>query len=137
MSEDEDVTVNRDLPVKLTTEDLERLGTEMSVVELEIKDLKDQVSGLNTTRRGKEGHRLELATTIDTGEETRSVECKWVESVAENVTRLIRQDTGEEVDSRTLTPDDLQQGLGIGGDPDNKQGEDGDDDEPTDTPTAA
>lgn len=127
---DEDDIVWRDLPCKLTDKDWKRLADEQSANSIKAEELKNRASALSSERLALFKDNLRLGYIIKTREETRQVECKWIESLAQNVTRLIRQDTDEEVDSRALTQDDLHTSLDFGDNPDNK-GTDGDDD-PTD-----
>ncbi len=150
---DEDDTVWRDLPCELNDKDWKRLADEQSANSLKADELKDRASALSAEKTTLLKDNLRVGRIVKAREETRQVKCNWIESLPENVTRLVRQDTGAEVESRTLRPDELQGGLGFGDDPNNKQGgsddagddatteaqdvngTDGDDDEPTDAPT--
>ena len=153
MTDDGDI-IWRDLPCELTDKDWKRLANEQSANSLKAVELKDKASALSAEKSALLKDNVRLGHIVKAREETRQVKCKWVESLPENVTRLIRQDTGDEVESRTLRADELQGGLGFGDDPNNKQGTDsddeadgptteaqdvngadGDDDDPSDAPT--
>lgn len=54
----------------------------------------------------KEARRLRAI--VKTGYEPRSVLCRWVDDWAHNVRRLIRQDTGETVEERTISAEEHQ-----------------------------
>lgn len=103
--------VNRDLPCKLTDAEKAELSEEMARAEIEIEDLKEQAKLLNTKKRKLEGHRNEIAHQVEDGEQKRSVVCSWQEDLPHNCTRLIRNDTGDVVEEKALTAEDLQEGL--------------------------
>jgi hypothetical protein len=48
------------------------------------------------------------------------VECKWIEEIKQNCFKLIRQDTGEQIDTRPMSGGDRQVGLGFDGDGDDE-----------------
>lgn len=116
--------VLRDLPVQLTEEDLAQKAKELADAELKVDGLKEEARGLNKDKRAAEGHRLELARIVESGEEERQVACRWIEYIEENCKRLVRQDNGNVVDEEALTADDHQQGLNLvpDGDDENDQG---------------
>lgn len=118
-------TEYRDLPVRLTESELAIKANEMSVERLKIKALKDRVGDLNDEKKIHEKQLLKLAEIVKAGEEDRQVECHWIESLEEGISRLVRQDTIEEVDSHILGPDELQKGLAFGDNPENMEPADG------------
>ena len=103
--------VHRDLPCKLSDGDRAELSDAMAKAELSIEALKAKVTELNAEKRGLEGHRNGLAHDVDEGTQDKSIECHWVEDLKQNVKRLIRQDTKEEVEKTALTADDLQEKM--------------------------
>lgn len=105
--------VLRDLPVQLTDVDLAQKAKELAEAELKVDALKEEAKGLNKNKRAAEGHRLELARIVESGEEERQVACRWIEHIDENCKRLVRQDTAEVVDEEALTAEDHQQGLNL------------------------
>lgn len=107
----------RELPCALTETELLEYGEEMAACELEAERLKDERKHINERIAAKVERRAELAHVIDAKAETRDVPCKWIEDFAHKCWNLIRQDTGEQVDQRTMSADDLQEDLFDGDDP--------------------
>lgn len=104
-------TTQRELPCELTAEQLIAHGEEMAQCELKIGELEDQRDDLNKHIKGLRGRRHELATMIDDGSEDRLVECRIEESLAENVRRVYRCDTGEKIEERALNANERQASL--------------------------
>jgi len=117
----EDV-VQRELPVKLTDVEMLERGDQLADLvqrHERVKAEKKRVdAGFNSDLKEIEAEQAGLARAIDTGTEDRLVRCHWVEDLEHNCRRLIRQDTGEEVDVEALTPDDLQEDLALEDDED-------------------
>ena len=103
--------VQRELPVRLTQTELLELGDKMSGIEIEIGRRKEDRKALNAQIHELSDERRKIAVLIDSGEETRLVRCTWIEDLAQNCKRLIRQDTGIEVDVQALTADDRQEAM--------------------------
>jgi predicted nuclease with TOPRIM domain len=103
----------RQLICKLTESEVKKRGEEMAACELEIDDLKEQRRGLNGKIADLATQRNKLAQVIDDAAESRMVDCVWIEDIKQNCADLIRQDTGEKVDTRPLTADDLQEALDL------------------------
>lgn len=103
----------RELMCKLTEGEIIARGDEMAKAELEIDRLKETRRGVNGQIADLSTRRNKLATIIEEGEEARAVDCTWIEDFAKNVVRLVRQDTGAEVDTRPMTADDRQESLGL------------------------
>lgn len=101
----------RQLLCKLTEDELRKRGDEMAMCELTIDDLKERRRGINGEIADHAAKRNKLAQIIDEGMEQRAVDCTWIEDLKQNCADLIRQDTGEKVDTRPLTADDLQTGF--------------------------
>jgi hypothetical protein len=112
---DTDVAVERELPCKLTESELLVRGNTMADCELKIDVLKGQRSGVNAEIRKEVRERNKLAHTIEAGVELRTVLCKWIGDYKQNVWHLIRQDTGDEVETRAMTAADRQTGLPLDG----------------------
>lgn len=103
--------VQRELPCKMSDADKASVLDDMAAAELGVENLKAEVRELNTKKRALEGHRNGLAHDVEMGTQEREVECLWVEDMAKNVKRLIRQDTQEVVEETALTLDDRMQDL--------------------------
>ena len=110
-SVDEDVAIERELPVKLTTDELLQRGEAMADCEFEIDKQKAVRKGVNAIIRAQTDERAKLAHVIESGVETRNVICKWIADYPLNMWRLVRQDTGQQVDSRPMTATDRQTGF--------------------------
>jgi len=80
----------------------------MSDAELEIERLQMQRKGLNGEIAALREQRNKLAHTIDTGRETRAVACRWEPDYQHSVTRCVRLDTGEMIEERVLTAEEMQ-----------------------------
>lgn len=96
----------RQLPVKLTKEELLARGDELASIELTIEELKAERSATQGKINEEIKKRKILSHTIDRGTEDRDVKCVWVEDFPKNVHRLKREDDGTEVDTRPMTADD-------------------------------
>lgn len=127
----------RELVRQLTEAELLARGEEMAKAELEQDKLKAERRGINGQIADLRASCAKLAEMIEAGEESRMVDCAWIEDLPQNRFKLVAQDTGEEIDSRALTAAELQGDLFGGastpmtsmgtGDPanDNADGEDG------------
>jgi hypothetical protein len=114
---EQDIEV-RELPCELTQTELLARGDAMADAELEIERYKLERSAVADKIKAKRAERRKLAGVIDSGIEQRDVRCVWIEDFAHNCFRLIRQDTGGEVDTCAMTADDRQEGLGFNVDED-------------------
>ena len=103
----------RPLECKLTEAEFKDRSDKMAAAELLIEQLKEQRKGVNGKIAAAATERGRLAHIIDTGLEQRAVECEWRDDYAKNVKRLVRLDTGVEVDTRPITADDRQTGLDL------------------------
>jgi hypothetical protein len=108
---DSDIAVERELPCKLTEVELLARGEAQAEAELKIEALKAERRELNRAINVQVDERNKLAHTIDSGLENRKVVCKWIADFEHNVWNLIRQDTGEQVEQRTMTAADRQGAL--------------------------
>ena len=106
-----EVPVERSLECKLNEKELLERGDRMAEAELEIEALKLKRSEFTRAINTQGSKRAALAHAIDAGIETRLVTCKWIQDFEHNVWRLIRQDTGVEVENRTMTSGDRQEAL--------------------------
>jgi hypothetical protein len=96
----------RRLEVKLTEAELLKRGDDMAAAECEIEKLKEERKALNVSIQNAAGTRAELAHTIERGTEEQPVQCEWRPDYPKNVFRLVRLDTGAEVDTRAMTADE-------------------------------
>lgn len=98
--------VLRDLPVKLTEAELLEKGDRIADIEFEIDGLVEQRKKLNRKIKDLNVERHNLSRDVDTGTEERQVACRWQEDYDQNCKHLVRQDTGETIDTVALTADD-------------------------------
>ena len=103
----------RELECVLTEGEFTLRSDAMADCELEIEKLKEQRKGLNGAIAAAAAERQRLAHVIETRRETRMVDCAWNEDFRQNVKRLIRQDTGAEVDTKPMTAADRQGTLAL------------------------
>lgn len=106
-----DIAVERELPCRLTDDELRMRGDAMAEAELVVDTLKDERRALNKKIFANTDERNRLAHIIDSETEPRMVVCKWVASFEENVYRLVRQDTGDIVEQRPMSVADRQGAL--------------------------
>jgi hypothetical protein len=103
-----EVSVERELAVKLSPEELVERGSRMSEAEIEIEGLKLRRSALTGAINVQVKKRNELGHVIDKGEEKRVVVCKWVKNFTQNCWQLMRLDTNVEVEVKPMTAGDRQ-----------------------------
>jgi hypothetical protein len=101
----------RELECTLADTELQARADTMADCELLIEKLKEQRKGLNGQIADNAAERARLAHVIERRIEARMVECAWIDDFPKNVKRLIRQDTGAEVDTRPMGTADRQIGL--------------------------
>lgn len=107
----DDIAVERELPCKLTEDELRMRGDAMADAELLVDQLKDERRALNKKIFAQTDARNRLAHVIDAESEPRLVVCKWLADFEHNVYQLIRQDTGELVEQRPMSAADHQAEL--------------------------
>jgi hypothetical protein len=104
------------LPCRLSDSEVLAKGEALAAARLLIEELKAQRKVINDRISAQQDEVLELATLIDARAEERDVPCKWVDDFAHKVRKLIRQDTGEEVETQVMTAADLQADMDLGPD---------------------
>jgi len=92
----------------LSETEVRLLGERLAQRELDIDKQKERRSKISRKVNELRKEVFDLATTIERGEEVREVRCEWRDDFAQNVKRLIRIDTGDEVEQVTMTAADLQ-----------------------------
>jgi hypothetical protein len=106
-------TIKRTLVCKLSAEELSSMGVEMGETEVAIEKKKAAVSELNEAKRKLEGHRNALGHALEAGEEEREILCYVNEDFVSNTVRVVRSDTGETIEERTMSAAERQIGLGF------------------------
>jgi hypothetical protein len=106
-------TETRELACELTQAELLQRGDSMAVSELRIEQLKLKRGEVSDKIKAERALRRKLAGIIDTGREERDVRCVWIGDFVHNVFSLVRQDTGEVIDTRAMTAADRQEEMGF------------------------
>lgn len=104
-------TETRKLKCLLTEDELIARGEELVKNYKDIAGLDLQKKRITAAINPLDERIEELVTIIDTKEEERKVECTWKYFWDLGVKRLLRSDTGEEVDSETIGEGERQQHL--------------------------
>lgn len=106
-----------ELPVALTTEELAARAEQLTTIADEIATIKDEKK-----QAGKEADKrtgaLELAagrvrSEVRRKAADRDVECRWLYDYKAHIAELMRQDSGEIVQRRALTSDELQTNIKV------------------------
>ena len=110
--------VTRILPVKLTTREVVERGQLAAQVIRQIDDV-DRVKKQAAADAKESSDRLEselrrLSYIVEREEEDRTVECFWRFDFMKNEKNLIREDTGEVVETKAMTDEERQIALEIG-----------------------
>ncbi len=110
MSKSENRRIARPLPVKLT--DVEKLdvGDKLAAVGVEIEALNEKVRKINADKRPKVKLALELTRKLHAGTEEREILCDVIRGPGVNI-RFVRVDTGETVETRSMTEEERQLDL--------------------------
>ena len=91
---------------------------------------REAMAGFKKKMNGIEDRQAEYASTVENGTEMRNVDCVDY-LLANNEVMTVRTDTGEVLDSRTATPEELQEPLAWvngGGDEEDEESPESDDD---------
>lgn len=110
----DEIAIERELPCKLTDDELRMRGDAMAEAELLVDMLKAERRAVNKKIFAATDNRNKLAHVIDDECESRIVVCKWIGDLDQNLWTLIRQDTGECVEQRAMTAADRQGSLPYG-----------------------
>jgi hypothetical protein len=111
---DNEIAIERELPCKLTDDELRMRGDAMADAELLVDMLKAERRAVNKKIFAATDQRNKLAHVIDSETEARVIVCKWIGDLDQNLWTLIRQDTGECVEQRAMTAADRQGSLPYG-----------------------
>lgn len=100
-----------------TLTEAERLarGSELATIlgheeDLELKKA-EYIANHKDSAKVLEVQRKRLARAVNLGAEPRETRCAWVPDFAHKAMVLYRQDTGEQIESRPMTADELQAEL--------------------------
>jgi len=105
----------RELMCPLTKPERRQRGARMARVELEVQALDGELEQLKMRARLLKARmddladeRAKLARAIDSKQESRLIDCEWVESSEQNAWLLLRLDTKALIDTKAMTARELQ-----------------------------
>ncbi len=99
------------LSCKLNSEELHEKSKDLAFQNEEKLRLKFEAGEINAKAKKAEQAVNKLSRIVDTGEELRAIECKWKFNYTGNEKGLVRQDTFETIETRSLMNEDRQQNL--------------------------
>jgi hypothetical protein len=114
--QDADVTeIKETLPVKLTDADYKNLAIKMGQAGTEIAQAEDQLAAVKSQFKAKidaaKAKSNEYASIANAGVEYRQVDCHLIKDYQHSFVRIVRLDTYEVVNERTMTTAERQRGL--------------------------
>lgn len=111
-------TLTRDLRCDLTLDEVrakgEKLARQQAELDLAKAEHKHQKSLMADAEKELGTDISSTAYDVRTRSEERPVTCTWYADYARDRAILVRDDTGVELERRTLTPDERQMELGVG-----------------------
>lgn len=114
--------ITHTLPCKLTDEEQRQRGIQLAEREIEyeqvLEEKKKSGDAYSATAKSLRTRITELTAAVNDKQEDREIEVVWDLDYKTKEKRLIRQDTNEIIEKRTLTADELQMTLA----PDKKNG---------------
>lgn len=105
---DPSVTVERQLLVQLRPDQLAERSARMAAAELRIEVLEQERGAVGTKIKAQKEERKRLARVIECEHEEQAVPCRWLPDYDAKLWRLMRQDTGAEVETLAMSAADLQ-----------------------------
>lgn len=108
-------TETRKLMCQLTEHEVMQRGEEMAKTYIQVAALDMEKKRITAKIKPLDERIEELVTIIDSKEEERDVECRWVPDWTAGIKSLIRNDTGEEVEFKKLQEWERQQNLPLRG----------------------
>jgi hypothetical protein len=110
-------TEERLLAVKLTEQEWDERADELAAISIEIDRVADRKKAvtqeIKTEDEQLQSRRKLLAHTVHTRIESRYVLCQWYMNYDRQMAYLTRMDTGEAVEQRAMTNEELQTRLAI------------------------
>ena len=104
--------VPRELPCVLTADEHAMRSRQLATVDDDIRatelDRKVYSAQCNAKIKALKEQQEPLCDAVNTGRELRTVTCYWHDDLVKQERVLIREDTGEEVDRRAMSGDELQ-----------------------------
>lgn len=107
--------LTRTLPVSLTPEEFDAKAAELAALTFEIEQIiankKAAMAEFKAQLDSRARLQKDLSTIVDKRAEWRDVECEQSINADKKLVEIIRLDIGEIVDTRGLTPRDIQNAL--------------------------
>jgi len=107
--------ITMDLPCKLTDTELRERGGKLARLLQQADELQAELNAAKAEFKARyellQKTASEIATEIRSGHAMRAVNCVDLEDFSEKTVKLIRSDTGEVVETRAMTPDELQRPI--------------------------
>lgn len=108
--------ITRTLPCKLTDEEQRQRGIQLAEREIEYEQVlaekKTSSDAYSATAKSLRTRITDLTAAVNDKQEDREIEVVWEFHYANKEKYLVRQDTMESIEKRTLTADELQMTLG-------------------------
>lgn len=105
-------TFNRYLPCKLDEDTAHLRSQEYAAADRRLAELRDELAKLVKTKRKEikeqEARVNKVRDVVHAGREDMPVECEWRMDFQRKSAHLVRLDTGEDVEHRAMTADELQ-----------------------------
>lgn len=105
----------RNVFVALTEDEVAKYALEAAKITLDIGELEDQKKAAASTFKDRIDRAFcsvrELSRKVTDHRELRDVKCVWYADTGKVKAFLVRQDTGEEIATRDLTPKEMQMEL--------------------------
>lgn len=107
----------RDLPVKLTPDEIERKSDLLVAAEIEMAGIQDkkaaEVAKWNGELKDVRKNIKALVAELDAKTELRSVKCVTRKDFAKNVAKIVRLDSGAVIEERALDAEERQEALEV------------------------
>lgn len=102
---------SRMLPVRLSPAELQTRGADLAKAQRDLEKLTEEKAAISAKIKELEARRSELAVTIEQRQEPRTVDCTTFAQWSRRTAHVVRTDTGEVIDVRPLTREEMQQNL--------------------------
>jgi hypothetical protein len=105
----------RNLPVKLTIDEIAAHSLELARINQEEAELEDEKKSVTSSFKDRldrcKFERTVLARKVTSGEEVRQVSCTVIKDYDNGIAKLTRDDTFQTVETWKLTASDMQESL--------------------------
>lgn len=112
-----DDSTYRQLPVKLTTDEVAKFSLELARTSQEEAELEEEKKSVVSSFKDRldrcKFERTVLARKVTSGEEVRQVSCSVIKDFDNGIAKLTRDDTFQTVETWKLTASDMQESLDI------------------------